>query len=631
MARGIVRFAWKELLVSLRFWKRTGSPVQYDFIILTFCFFFSFLMVSLGALIELNGIAILERVLLGGVPGKGVPVYFRASSEIGVKGLDTATLKAFAANSRGVDVYPYWQFDLLDATELQMPGRALLEQGQSSSESTEESIFPRAIAISRDSPLWQDLAPGSKLGTSDGRGMEVIASRGAFKALGEKFYERYRHSALRIAPYVCPLQHHLPTTIARWDELDTLLLAEPERGGRRVLHPFKVTWVDSFPTPQEYALIVPLESFDLLKVIDNNNAVQVFFEGGGRSIQRVESASLHNIANDRRAGVEEFRRLAVCMGAQRDPQSTWIETWAIGDTCAMSGAAVVAADDVLSTLSLRLDRPMPLSAFGACVERSGILTAMKAVGRSDDFRPSFVEAPMSMAWRGAGDIRVCKVSVDKDCAPQATNKGDQAINRTLGNTHVIIFVPTDLSTKPLEEIAMEIERWKLDNKEVFALDPASRATLIRYGVLRKFIGTFGGSLAWTALISFAMFAGAFLGLMFDHRKVAYGVMMLHGVGVRGIVAVALLQTTVVLCLSAIAGFVAAYFVQELLYSQLNELEVVKEARRTIGLGHMRLLLPGFSTLLKYFALVVGAALAVLLALRLWSLRSIQSAGQLLRQ
>ena len=633
MTSGVVRFAWVELLVSLRFWRRTSSPLQNDFIKLTFCFFFSFVMVSLGALIELNGISILERVLLGGVPGKGVPVYFRASSELKVTGLDSARLKAFKESKPGLDVYPYWQFDLLDATELQMPGRRAMSGANQTSSDSESSVLPRAMAISRHSPIWQDLVGvGSGGRDASHQGLEVIASKAAFRALDtKKIYGFYRASALMSAPFVCPLQHHLPATIERWEDLDTLLLAEPERNGKQAIHPFKVTWVDSFPTPQDYALIVPLEIFDLLKAIDNNNAVQVFFEGGSRDIQRVESAALHNVASDHQQGVAEFRTLARCMGAQHDPQSTWIETWTVGDACAPMDSVGKRPGETSNTLFLKLPSAMPKASFENCVERSGIRTVLKAAGRLDDFRPSLVRPPMSMVWRGPGDVRVCKLKPDEECLAGGSDKvNDQAVS-LLGNTHAIVFVPTNLRSRPLEVVAMEIERWRLEDKEVFILDPASRATLIRFGVLTKFIGYFGNSFAWTALVAFSMFAGAFLGMMFDHRKTQYGVMMLHGISVRGIIFVAVLQTTAVLCLAAVCGFLAAYGMQWLLYLYLNDLDVVQEARRTIGLGTVRLQVPGISTLLGYVGLVVGAALVVLLALRLWSLRSVKSASQLLRQ
>lgn len=635
MTTGVIRFAWQELLASLCFWKRTGSPLQNDFITLSCCFFFSFLLVSLGALIELNGTAVLERVLLGGVPGKGVPVYFRTSSALRVMGLDEPTLRAFNDSKlgRGLGVYPTRPFDLLDATELQMPGRVMQQGDQSSDDLAKEAVYPQALAISRESPLWQDLMAidGRVRGASDGPELEVIASLAAFNAMGPKFYSHYRSSAMKATPDVCPLRHHLPESIIRWDDLASLLLAEPMRGGRRFLHPFKVRWVDSFPTPQDYALIVPLEIFDLLKAIENNNEVRVFIEGGGRSVQRVEGASLMNAASDRR-GVEEFRTLARCLGAQRTLQNAWNETWSIGNVCGSFTADIKKTDDVSATLNIKIDRPIAQSTFDACAKRSGISTAMESAGRAADFKPSLIRSPMTMAWHPSGNVRACKSSAGKECTPHPEMKGDEPI-QMLGKPNAVIFVPTGRGVEPLETVAKAIERWELNEKvpEVFTLDPASRATLIRYSVLRKFIDSFGVSLAWTALFAFAMFTGAVLGLMFGHRKIQYGVIMLHGVGAREIAAIALLQTAIVLCLAAVAGFAFAYFIQELIYLRFNQLDVVQEARRTIGLGHLRLLLPGLSTLLGCFSVVAGTALAVLIGLRWWNLRSIQSASQLLRQ
>lgn len=310
--------------------RSTGASGGRDFVSLAAFFGLLMFLVLFGWSVRDGLWGRIEQVLLGALSEGQPPI--RLSYHIdNVNKINVNVLAEFAVRFPGLEIVPQRSSDGRSGA-LILPGLALQADGAGDGDASwglgrsDKRGTPFAIdALPLGSPLWSFIFGAQQRAADDdapgAAPLLVAVSRHLFQ---EHFrYDAYRNAiaANRMVP--CNLKALLPERVARIDELRYLVLETKENivaaDGRRAtvpsFHAFRVIWVDSFPTPDRTAMVVPLSTYEVLLAGAERQAVELHPETlAGEADDRVVQIRLAEIDLEHR-GIAEFAKLASCVGA----------------------------------------------------------------------------------------------------------------------------------------------------------------------------------------------------------------------------------------------------------------------------------------------------------------------------
>jgi hypothetical protein len=355
------RIAWAEF--SVGFSRRdTGAEGARDFVSLLAFFGLMTFLTLLGWSVRDGLWGRIEQVLLGALTQGQPPI--RLSYHIdNTNKINTNVLREFMEAFPNLDIVPERSANGTSEA-LILPSMADPESSWGQGQSDKRVTTFRIDALPLRSPLWSWILAKSParelLNLGAGKApLLVAASRHLFQ---EHFrYDTYRTAILANRMVPCDLKAFLPERIERIDDIRQLVLEVKENittaQGKRSTVPsyqaFRVIWVDSFPTPEQTAMVVPLSTYELLLAVANHQTVELDAEAlEGAADERISQIRLAEIDLET-DGISEFDKLARCLGVVQG------EVAGEGETGAAKG------DDICKASTLALGAP-PHDGPGSC-------------------------------------------------------------------------------------------------------------------------------------------------------------------------------------------------------------------------------------------------------------------------
>jgi hypothetical protein len=315
--------------------KSTGAPGARDFVSLTAFFALMTFLIFLAWSARDGLWGRIEQVLLGAMTEGQAPI--RLSYHIdNVNKININVLREFAEKFPGLKIIPQRSSDggsgalVLPglSVTLDANGKAAEQEGSWGRGHSDKRVTPLRIdALTLDSPLWSwilskpqardlsDLDPAKPV-------LLVAASRYLFT---EHFrYDAYRNAIMANRMVPCDLKAQLPEHVGRIDDIRHLVLEVKENissaQGKRSTVPsyqsFRVVWMDSFPTPEQTAMVVPLSTYEILLAAAERQSVNLYAEtlGASSPAERISQIRLAEVDLES-DGIAEFGKLASCLGA----------------------------------------------------------------------------------------------------------------------------------------------------------------------------------------------------------------------------------------------------------------------------------------------------------------------------
>jgi hypothetical protein len=320
------RIAWAEFRVGFSR-RTTGASGVRDFAFLAAFFGLMTFLVLFGWSVRDGLWGRIEQILLGALPQGQAPV--RLSYHIdNVNKINTNVLREFAARFPTLGIVVQRSSDGASGA-LILPGLATTESGADGSWGrgrSDKRFTPlRVDALPLDSPIWSWILAGAPAVAAEaGRQKSPLLMAASRHLFGEHFrYEDYRRTILANRMVPCELKALLPERVRSIDDLQYLVLEVKENFTReqdkRASGPsyqaFRLVWADSFPTPEQTALVVPLSTYEVLLVAAEHQTVALHAETlGGASGGRIAQIRLAEVDVESE-GVAEFMKLASCVGA----------------------------------------------------------------------------------------------------------------------------------------------------------------------------------------------------------------------------------------------------------------------------------------------------------------------------
>jgi hypothetical protein len=318
--------AWAEFRIGFSR-RETGASGVRDFAFLAAFFGLMTFLILFGWSVRDGLWGRIEQILLGALPRGQPPV--RLSYHIdNVNKINANVLREFRQKFPTVSIVVERSSDGASGA-LILPGLSASEEASSAGSwgrgVSDKRVTPLRIdALPLEAPLWRwSLARTPDVAAEAGRGKSPLllaASRHLFR---EHFrYDDYRRAILANRMVPCDLKQFLPERLSSIDQLENLVLEVKEnfesgRGRSSVpsYQGFRVVWVDSFPTPEQTAMILPLSTYELLLVAAERQNVSLHVEAlDGGSGERIAEIKLAEVDIERE-GIAEFTKLASCLGA----------------------------------------------------------------------------------------------------------------------------------------------------------------------------------------------------------------------------------------------------------------------------------------------------------------------------
>lgn len=659
----LTRLAHAEFWKAFQSKKNRGTPAALDFRWLTIFFALSSFLIFFGFSARQGLWERVEQVLLGALPGSSSPIRVGYHFVERPEKITAELIGKFRKKFPTLTMVPMRVFDGQSGTVV-LPGLAVddniilpkkpeNDEQFSWGKSADGGQTPlRIYAVPVDSPIWQWVAQrrrakGADLNTSGP--LVVAASRTLFSRHFR--YNNYYAAVARDQRVPCTIRNALPEGLAELSTLESLALEVKEGYGRSAIHSFDVIWVDSFPLPEQIAIIMPLRTAELLLAAEDIPKFGLHLEAGGRESQRIKRIRLRDVDFDSR-GAEEFRKMAACLGAatvsrKEETQLACGTQWKPEQSCEAAGTCIVPRfKDSTSDLKITAGAAWPLRErdVASCARNAGlgdILAAERPLGGRLTITRTDKSSPM--VWRGPSRVGVpCSALTDNDRG--GDRKTEQDENRlceaditgypqamvyprarqtaTKGNGGRWQHVGADslIDARPnLKEIVTGLLDWKPDEKLVFRLDPAYQSALVRFGVLEKLIDLISTPLGFGIFALYCILLYVILATAFLHRRAQYGLLAMNGVcptNLRYVVGVQIMLGCTIGCAVGYVLFLIAAIVVNLFVTQS---EVISEAGQLIGLEMPRFV--SYLTPIDFF-IILGSMGGVALAVG-WLLLSIQ--------
>lgn len=650
----IVRIALGEFVKA--FAPRVGTPSARDFLWLTVFFTLSAFIVFVGWSARDGIWERFEQVLLGALPGGGPPI--RVATHIDLpQRLTPKIIGKFQKDFPGLDIVPMREFN--DQNE------AITFPGLSSQPGAEERDLSwgiasngattpfRIFALETDSPLWRWIRQraGDVSIASDRAPLVIAANRSLFEKHFR--YEKYRRAIVSDLEAPCLLRSTLPEKLPDVVQIDSPMLKVPDvrkldslvlqvrewtdldgPKSRNGYQSFKVIWVDSFPLPDQVAVIMPLQTAEVAMAAQTWKEFNLYLEGQGTPTQRVSELRLKDIdalsPETRSGAVRDFSGVAMCLGTVPAEQ---IEETTI---CGAEWSPEVVNDSVLKTenealkrkikpgdsqnsfvpvlaassfdMSIRTSpqRPMRQADVQGCTQKTrfaNVLNPPRPAGPGDVVADLTPESA-AVVWKGPSRIELpCSILTafdanlplieDHDCT-QALDEKARGVGRLDGYKEAMIYAgaagktsrqsATGAPAQSLDDIVNSLLAWKIDDGHpAFRLDAAYESALMRFGVLSTIVDKMTVPLGGGLLMLYLVLSGVILATTFLHRRSQYGLLFMNGVRPWGIEAIVSIQIALSCAIGCTIGYAGFWIVATQMNGWLKTSEIIRKAAFVIGL------------------------------------------------
>jgi len=641
----VARIALAEFAKA--FAPRTGTPAARDFLWLTVFFTLSAFIVFVGWSARAGVWDRFEQVLLGALPEGGPPIRVRTHIDL-PQGILPSTAAKFAKDFPQLSLVPLREFQESDEV-FNLPG-LIFGDGAEPDKTKRIDDSPLSwgidkygtsapfivMALPTDSPLWRwiEQRPGASARDDKGAPLVVAANRSLFQKHFR--YDKFRKAIVGDLAAPCGLKSSLPEQISDPRELKTLPLRVRESFAdtKQVYQSFAVDWVDSFPLPEQVALIVPLQTAETVLAAATWPDFDLYLEGRGVPAQRISELRLKNIDllsdADRNSVTAEFEKVAACLG------SLPIEQIAPTSVCGAPWTPIIANDSVMAKDASKRkplsagEAPTVISLFAKtsfdvsitttpewpirkeevrrCTERTRFVHASDTGPRSlaaGDAVAELTPASAEVRWKGPSRVELpCDILKTDGPTARLLEKGSceggeaRGIGRLTGYTDAMVYAgaqkagqssETPAASLSLDDIVTGLLEWTIEGaragqqQHVFRLDPTYESALVRFGVLSTIVDKMAVPLGGGMLVLYLVLSGVILATTFLHRRSQYGLLLMNGVRPWGVEFLVLIQIALGCTIGCILGY-AIFMVAALqVNSWLKSSEIIHKAAFIIGL------------------------------------------------
>lgn len=568
-----LRLAWKEFCLPFRY-KKSGCPGGRDFVWLTI---FLTLLLSLILLLWASREGMLNRfvdVLLGNVPGYGVPVSVTNNmlSKGGLNAIDSSVLAAVKDLKQevpGLQVFPYRSLEAASHPLVALPAENVWENKHNGSKFGPDFD---GWAVYFDDPLWQGDA-------TQALPMEIVMSRSLFADYFN--YGAYRNSLREMLPQ--PLFDELPAyfkvtdktinalrseqmpgelvaalaslqgeefdsesaflqalsttlgpaqanqyrqrimrdaTFPTLDENSTLPLdfiwLQVHVGFSREIFKCSITWVERFPVIDKISFVFPLSTYQALKAAHDFPELRYFPEGGGAGGQRYQQVMLELPADqDEDAFLERARTFAEALGGEMS--------------------------DYRGDLLVQFKHPYRIELLDAYSRQYDL--NYRSVNTVPGDRVEFQAAKLSLPCGRLPDENLreanfteCGGDRQQMLALDITAEGN-------GFRYALVYVPDRTY------LGGAVERLKQVQDQALTIHSAYQDALNRFSFLSEMLAAMEQPYSWFLAVFLLAFLGVQVGTLIGHHRHRYGVFLSKGMEWWQIYAMLWVQITLAMALS----------------------------------------------------------------------------------
>ena len=503
------------------------QPTNRDFLWLTLL---SMLVLLFALLMSATREGLSERMvdlLLGRVPGHGIPVWVRANpytaggknlidSSIVIQVNAMGSYEGGSTNNYipGLRIYPYQEVDHIS---LSLPGDGLWHRHPNDP----ESPGFEGIALTKNDPLWTFATKDHQK-----KPLTIVLNRSIFKSYFK--YDEYRQKLRTVLP--SPLFINIPTK-------NEFLFSDTTQiwlrvGSVKDLLRLDVIWVDRFPIPGKFAYLYPWDQYQALEKAYQYSNIRYFPEvEHNQPQQRAKTLYL-------RKQISQFKRdkLAKCLGGK--------------------------ITNKRGQYYMDFQRPMPNFWVNACVDDLGI--------DPSHIRIAHPVAGDNIRLKSFDQIALPCSKLPKDLLPfEAQDRCDENpeyhfIQTLPGSPRAFVYVPD----RGLLNTAIASLK-NMDQKPL--LIPWIYAdALKRFGALIQILDI----LSSPYLVLFILFLVALFGVMIatliGHRKHYYGIYLAKGMGRLHIYGMLMFQIGMTLVIGLIAAAISLQSVRYLINAHFVE-------------------------------------------------------------
>jgi hypothetical protein len=458
----------------------------------------------------------------------------------------------------------------------------------------------------------------------------------------------------------------LPEDLSDIGQLDSLVLKVREwsdaGGGRESYQSFKVIWVDSFPLPDQVAVIMPLQTAEVAMAAQTWKEFNLYLEGQGAATQRVSTLRLKDIdalsLEAKSAAVRDFSGVAMCLGTvpaeQLDDMMVCGAAWTPevandsvvktendalkrkvkpGDSLD-SFVPVLAASSFDMSIRTSPQRPMRKADVQRCTQKTRFADVLHSPPPSagpGDVVADLTEESATVRWMGPSRIELpCNVLtasgapsslIERGNCTQAAGENARGVGRLEGYKNAMIYAGASdkgsgrpaagASKQSLDDIVNSLLAWKIDNvHHAFRLDAAYESALVRFGVLSTIVDKMTVPLGGGLLVLYLVLSGVILATTFLHRRSQYGLLFMNGVMPWGIEAIVSIQIAISCAIGCVIGYAGFWVVATQMNGWLKASDIIRKAAFIIGLDVPTFLdnLPASSIAMIWIAMTLAGFL-----------------------
>ena len=568
----IFRHAWCE------FWRcfkglRNGSsaPGGRDFLWLTLA---ATLLLGVGLMLAVIYQGLIDKFadsLLGHIEGHGVPVWVQGTvsdvfntrlyqcfknqdyvqnkdkstckNQDQVQNGDEPTISASAASLKllsEVNFFPYRTVDGEIGSRFRLPNIA------KTWDSDGDKRRFTGWAITSQDPLWAWALAQNGLDIKSEKTdqdhqkapLQIILNASAFNGFDYSAYLDYLKNKIPR-----PMFEDLPQSLEK-DNPKVLQNLWLKVGHKEELTPFKVIWVDSFPTLKNIAFLLPISTFHVVDAIRHDENLKYYMESvNGKEVDRIEKIRLYN--KDENTELEKLLNIINCLPENK-----------------------IEKEPDEYDLIINFKPPIPKAWISACAGEE-FLSEYSNLNRLIEITPSL-----------SNQIRIFQYSIENKIENKTYN-----YEKARFNGANIYVRERDRLIKTREALTELIYK---DNR-ILVLGSLYENSLRRFGFLTNILKSIKIPIiiGWILFVIFLIYFS--LKSVVDHRHNHYGILMANGVKRYWLGWVLFFQ----ICMALLLGFFIACIIIEITVFAINCLFLKTDAasigRYSLGLGQIQLL------------------------------------------
>ncbi len=484
-----IRLALKEFFLPFHY-RKTGCPGGRDFVWLTI---FMTLLLTLMLLLLASREGLLNRfvdVLLGNIPGYGVPIAVTNNmlSRSGIDAINTEVLEDIEALSDeipGLRVSPYRTLEEDFYPFVKLPDEKIW--ANSREDGTEFGPDFDGWAVYTDDPLWTGTP------TSADVPLEMILSKRLFARYFK--YQRYRDvlSAMLPETLLRDIPEHLDMNAERLP--DTLWMQVKNQDQWELL-PFRISWVERFPVIDPIAFLFPLSTYHAIKTAHDHPELDYFPEGEGRRTTRIAQFSLEVNQEQDNERIAQFYETF----SARFPQSEML--------------------DFRGDMLITLKRPLPAFWIEGYTQQYDLRFRImnEPYGHAIGHEKGMLQLPCGSLQDKELDERqftACSGDRLQPVSLDVTAKGR-------GYHHALVYVPDRMFLSPAKDALVSVK------EEALSIHPSYQDALNRFGFLSEMLETLEKPYTWFLFIFLVALLGIQIGTLLGHHRHRYGIFLAKG-------------------------------------------------------------------------------------------------------